>query len=215
MQLLLEYTESNNIITEDTNGNKNYFIEGIFMQAEQVNRNKRVYPHQIMEGEVNRYVSEFVSKNRAMGELNHPMPPNPSLDLKNVSHVITELHMEGNNVLGKAKLLSTPSGLIAQALINDGITFGVSSRALGTTTRKGGVGVVNEDFHLACIDIVADPSAPDAFVSGLMEGKEWVWENGVCIQKDLEEIVEKVESGTRETRKQINIDAFYNFLSKL
>ena len=170
------------LIEEDkSTGTKNHYIQGVFMQAEQKNRNGRVYPLGIMENEVARYNKDLVSRNRAMGELNHPQGPTVNLD--RVSHMIKDLKVEGNDVVGKAKLLDTPMGNIAKNLVNEGAQLGVSSRGMGSLEEKNGVNYVKDDFMLSAVDIVADPSAPGAFVNGIMEGKEWIWDNGVIKEK--------------------------------
>jgi len=180
MLLITETTEDVNYIVEanEDSGSKNYFIEGIFMQAEQKNRNGRVYPRNTLMKEVSRYTKELVEGKRAMGELGHP--EGPSLNLERVSHIITELKEDGDNIVGKAKVLNTPYGKIVKNLIDEGAKLGVSSRGMGSLKKSDdGTNEVQEDFMLAAVDIVADPSAPDAFVNGIMEGKEWVWNNGL------------------------------------
>ena len=175
MKLIREEIEKVELITETVNGKKNLYIQGIFLQSEQVNRNGRLYPFQIMEREVKRYSKDYVDKGRALGELGHP--DGPTVNLDRVSHKITELKQVGNDFVGKAQILSTPMGKIAESLLKDGVTLGVSSRGIGSLREnQKGYKEVGEDFMLAtAADIVADPSAPDAFVSGIMEGKEWVW----------------------------------------
>ena len=168
MKLITEMTEDVRLITEDRDGKKNYFIEGIFMQAEQKNRNGRVYPFGTLEKEVNRYCSDLVEKKRALGELNHPQGPTVNLD--RVSHLITELHFKGNDCYGKAKVLDTPMGKIVKNLIDEGAQLGVSSRGMGSLKDVGGINEVQGDFMLSAVDIVADPSAPNAFVNGIYEG---------------------------------------------
>ena len=183
MKLIREEIEKVEVLTEETNGKKNLFIKGIFLQAEQVNRNGRVYRMPVMEREVKRYSEQYVKKGRALGELGHP--DGPTVNLDRVSHKITELYRDGNNFVGKAQILSTPMGKIAESLLKDGVTLGVSSRGIGSLRQtKEGYSEVGEDFMLAtAADIVADPSAPDAFVQGIMEGVEWVWNNGILEQK--------------------------------
>jgi hypothetical protein len=183
MKLIREEIEKVELITEESNGKKNLFIKGIFLQAEQVNRNGRLYRMPVMEREVKRYNENYVQKGRALGELGHP--DGPTVNLDRVSHKITELYKSGNNFIGKAQILSTPMGKIAESLLKDGVTLGVSSRGIGSLrSTKEGFSEVGEDFMLAtAADIVADPSAPDAFVQGIMEGVEWVWNNGILEQK--------------------------------
>lgn len=206
MKLLVETTEDFNVIYEEAdNGPKKMFIEGVFMQAERVNRNGRVYPKAIMEREVNRYVKEAVSQNTAAGELGHPQGPQMNLD--RISHRITSLKMEGNNVVGKALLLNTEAGKTAKALIEGGLRIGVSSRALGSVKEStypqggGNVKVVQPDFKLFAVDIVADPSAPEAYVDPLHENVEWIYEDGVWKPKQLQESTQVRRGPTsRKTR---------------
>ena len=175
MKLIREEIESVQVITESNNGKKTFYITGPFLQGDIKNRNGRIYESNILAKEVKRYNESYVDKNRAMGELGHP--DGPTVNLDRVSHKITSLVQEGSNFIGKAKILETPMGRIAGALLNDGVTLGVSSRGMGSLTEKNGAKYVGEDFMLAtAADIVADPSAPDAFVQGIMEGKEWVWD---------------------------------------
>ena len=177
MKLIKELTEEVEYITEDNEGKKNHYIQGVFLQSEITNRNGRMYPKSVLDREVKNYNEKYIRTNRALGELGHPEGPTVNLD--RVSHKITELKEDGNNFVGKAKLLDTPMGNIAKNLLGEGVKLGVSSRGMGTLKRENGASVVGEDFMLAtAADIVSDPSAPDAFVEGIMEGKEWVWENG-------------------------------------
>lgn len=186
MKLITEHIEDVQVITEAKNdGSKKYIIEGIFMQANKPNRNGRMYPREILESAVNKYVTEQVSKGRAVGELNHP--EGPTINLDKVSHKITELSWDGNNVVGKATILDTPMGLIVQGLLDGEVQVGVSSRGMGSLANKGGVNVVNNDFMLNAVDIVQDPSAPEAFVNGVMEGVEWIFENGIFKQQEIEQ----------------------------
>ena len=186
MKLIREEVEDVQIITEaNENGEKDLFITGPFLQAEVVNRNGRKYPGHIMEREVARYIKEAVSKGRAVGELGHPQ--GPSINLDRISHKIVELRKEGNNYIGKAKILNTPAGDIARGLIKGGVQLGVSSRGMGSLKPRNGINEVQDDFYLAtAADIVHDPSAPDAFVNGIMEGVEWVWDNGLLKAQQLE-----------------------------
>lgn len=187
MKLISEEIESVDILTEEKDGKKTLYIQGPFLQAEVVNRNKRMYPISTMVNEVKRYTETFVNKGRALGELGHP--DGPQINLDRVSHKIVELRQEGNNFIGKAQILSTPMGKIAESLLADGVKLGVSSRGMGSIINQDGVNVVGEDFMLAtAADIVADPSAPDAFVDGIMEGKEWVWEGSVLREMKCEQI---------------------------
>ena len=194
MKLITEEIEKVEVITESVNGKKNLFIKGIFLQAEQINRNGRIYRMPVMEREVKRYTEQYVNKGRALGELGHP--DGPTVNLDRVSHKITELYRDGNNFIGKAQILSTPMGKIAESLLKEGVCLGVSSRGIGSLreTREGHK-EVGEDFMLAtAADIVADPSAPDAFVQGIMEGKEWIWDGGVLREKAAENTRNKINT---------------------
>lgn len=216
MKLITELVENVKTITEAReDGKKNVFIEGVFLQADITNRNGRCYPAEIMEKEVERYSNAFIKTNRALGELGHP--DGPSINLDRVSHMITSLVKEGSNYIGRAKLMDTPMGNIAKGLIGDGVSLGVSSRGMGSLEEKNGVRYVKSDFHLAtAADIVADPSAPDAFVNGIMEGVEWVWENDVLVaHKAKLQIEQAVRSRDLETRKLQIFESFINKLSKL
>ena len=186
MKLITEINEDIKYIKENTgNGDKAYFIEGIFMQASVKNRNGRVYPQGILVNECKRYIKEYVDKGRALGELNHPTGPTVNLD--RVSHIVKELHEDGNTIYGKAKIMDTPMGRIVKNLIEEGAQLGVSTRGMGSLKTKNGYQEVQEDFMLAAVDIVADPSAPNAFVNGIMEGKEWIYENNSWSEKNTEE----------------------------
>ena len=202
------------LIVENESEGKSLFIEGIFMQAETPNRNKRYYPLGILEKEVNRYVQEFVNESRALGELNHP--DSPMVDPSKASHLITSLQKEGNNFVGRAKILNTPCGNIVRGLIEGGVKMGVSSRGMGSLKeRQDGINEVQEDFLLSTVDIVHDPSAPQAFVNGIMEGKEWVWENGILTARDVETYRKEVESTSKENIAEAQIRAFEDFLKRL
>jgi len=186
MKLITEINEDIKYIKENTgNGDKAYFIEGIFMQASVKNRNGRVYPQGILVNECKRYIKEYVDKGRALGELNHPTGPTVNLD--RVSHIVKELHEDGNTIYGKAKIMDTPMGRIVKNLIEEGAQLGVSTRGMGSLKTKNGYQEVQEDFMLAAVDIVADPSAPNAFVNGIMEGKEWIYENNSWSERNTEE----------------------------
>ena len=215
MKLIAEQIQDVEYITEDKDGGgKEMKIRGIFMQADQKNRNGRVYPMGVLQKEVNRYNKEFVAEGRAFGELGHPEGPTVNLD--RVSHMITKLEADGKNFVGEAKLLSTPMGEIAKALIKDGGKLGVSSRGMGSLESRSGANYVKDDFYLAtAADIVADPSAPQAFVEGIMEGKEWVWNNGVLKEVEVAEIKEGIERGVRERNAKVSALAFAKYLSKL
>ena len=211
MKLITEHIEDVHVITEaKKDGSKKYVIEGIFMQANKANRNGRMYPREILEQAVNKYVTEQVSKGRAVGELNHP--EGPTINLDKVSHKITELSWDGNNVVGKATILDTPMGLIVQGLLDGEVQVGVSSRGMGSLANKGGVNVVNNDFMLNAVDIVQDPSAPEAFVNGVMEGVEWIFENGIFKQQEIEQFETEIK---RAPNANMQMKAFKDFLSKL
>jgi hypothetical protein len=215
MRLITEQTNDIQIITEaNDSGGKDYHIEGIFMQSETKNRNGRMYPCEILENEVKRYNAEYVKDGRAMGELGHP--EGPSLNLERVSHLIKELNPNGNNITGKAKIMDTPYGKIVKNLIDEGVKLGVSSRGMGSIkSDKNGVSVVQEDFMLAAVDIVADPSAPDAFVNGIMEGREWVWENGVLTEKEIMQSKNRISLAPKRKLEQVKLQEFKNFLRGL
>jgi hypothetical protein len=216
MKLITEVVEDVQVITEaKENGDKTYFIEGIFMQGNQKNRNGRIYPVDVLEREVERYNTEYVQKNRAYGELGHPQ--GPTINLDRVSHMIKELYRDGDNFRGKAKIMDTPMGNIVKNLMNEGATLGVSSRGMGSLKSKGGVNEVQKDFYLATAgDIVADPSAPDAFVEGIMEGKEWVWDNGIIKEVDIVNYRDEINESIRKRQKEeATMQVFENFLHKL
>jgi len=214
MLLITEVNDNINLITEGSEKDKQYHIEGVFMEAEKKNRNGRRYPKDILEKEVARYNKEFVESNRAMGELGHP--DGPTVNLERVSHIIKELKQDGNNITGKAKILDTPYGKIVKNLIDEGVKIGVSSRGMGSLKNVNGVNEVQKDFMLAAVDIVADPSAPNAFVEGIMEGKEWVWNNGVLQPRHIESYRDRIErASTRIDRQEAKLYAFADFLSKL
>ena len=214
MKLITEEITDAEYIVEETNGKKNYAIKGIFMQSDIKNKNGRMYPKEILQREVVRYNREFINKNRAFGELGHP--DGPTVNLERVSHMIKALYPEGNNFIGEARVLDTPYGKIVKSLIDEGARLGVSSRGMGTLSNSQGANVVNNDFYLAtAADIVADPSAPDAFVEGIMEGKEWVWDNGILKEAQVKELKLQVESKERIARAEKNAIVFENFLKKL
>jgi len=216
MKLITEEISKVEFITEGKGAEKQCYIKGIFLQAEQVNRNGRMYPMSIMEREVNRYNENFVEKGRALGELGHP--DGPTVNLDRVSHKICELYKDGNNFIGKAKLLETPMGKIAMSLIKEGVCLGVSSRGVGSLKMTNeGHKVVGEDFMLAtAADIVADPSAPDAFVQGIMEGKEWVWEGGILREKLAEQTKDRINTLVDQKRlEEHKLNLFNEFLSNL
>ncbi len=216
MKLISEEAIEVNFVTEeDDNKKKNYFIEGIFMKSETKNRNGRVYPKVILQKEVKRYTEKFINTKRAFGELGHP--DGPTVNLERVSHMITELVEDGDNFVGRAKIMDTPYGKIVKNLIDEGAKLGVSSRGMGSLKPvQDGLQEVQSDFYLAtAADIVADPSAPDAFVSGIMEGKEWVWDNGLLKEKEIVEYQKQIERATEISRNKVRIEAFENFITKL
>ena len=215
MKLISEYHDSNlQVITEaKKDGKKDYIIEGVFMQADKKNRNGRIYERKILENAVGKYVTEQVKTGRAVGELDHPAGPGINLD--KVSHKITELRFEGSDVIGKASILKTPMGQIVEGLLEGGVKLGVSSRGMGTLEQKHGVMGVKDDFILATVDIVQDPSAPEAFVNGIMEGVDWVWDNGILKAQEIEKIETEIKTARGIGSSDIEIKAFKNFLSKL
>ena len=216
MKLITEMTEDIQIVTEtiDEGKGREHFIEGVFMQSNLKNRNGRVYPRETLMNEVARYNKEYVSKNRAMGELNHPQGPTVNLD--RVSHIIKELRPDGDNVYGKAKIMETPMGKIAKNLIDEGAKLGVSSRGMGSLKQnKEGENEVQKDFMLAAVDIVADPSAPNAFVEGIMEGREWGWDNGILKEKHIAEYEKEIESASIADLEEKKLEIWTDFISKL
>ena len=215
MKLIAEFNDQHlSVLTEAKDGGgKKYTIEGIFAQAEKQNRNGRVYPRGIMESAVSKYVVDQVSKGRAVGELNHP--EGPTINLDKVSHKISDLHFEGNDVVGKATILDTPMGKIVQGLLEGGVQLGVSTRGMGSLKRQNNVSVVNDDFILNAIDIVQDPSAPGAFVNGIMEGVEWVWNNGIIEARTIEKMETEIKKAPRADLYETQVREFKNFLSLL
>ena len=214
MKLITESIEEVKVLTEEQNGVKSLYIQGPFLVAETKNRNGRVYPVNTLAKEVKRYSEEYVDRNRAFGELGHP--DSPSINLDRVSHLITNLKQEGNVWVGKAKILETPMGKIAKSLMEGGAILGVSCRGMGSLKNEGGVNVVQDDYYLAtAADIVADPSAPGAFVQGIMEGKEWVWDNGKVKEIDINEYYTQIKTAKQKQIDEISLKIFENFLSKL
>ena len=215
MKLISE--EINNaeyIVEEKENGKKDYKIKGIFLQSDIKNRNGRVYPKEVLMKEVKRYNQEFINKKRAFGELGHP--DGPTVNLERVSHMITKLYPEDRNFIGEAKIMNTPYGKIVKGLIDEGAQLGVSSRGMGSLVQKNGSNYVGKDFYLAtAADIVADPSAPDAFVEGIMENKEWIWDNGEIKAKDIEEYKKYIEKAKTIQLAEAKAKVFANFLEKL
>tara|TARA_Y100000748_G_scaffold265947_1_gene236085 strand:- start:320 stop:967 length:648 start_codon:yes stop_codon:yes gene_type:complete len=215
MKLISEEATNVEFLTEATKTGKNYFIEGVFMQAETKNRNGRIYPKEVLVKEAKRYTKEFIESKRAFGELGHP--DGPTVNLERVSHMITELVEVDQNFMGRAKIMDTPYGKIVKNLIDEGARLGVSSRGMGSLKPgKDGIQEVQGDFYLAtAADIVADPSAPDAFVAGIMEGKEWIWDNGLLKEKQIQEYKDQIEKSSRKDREQTLVSAFEDFISKL
>ena len=201
MKLITENIESVELITEEKDGEKKLYIEGVFLQSEVKNRNGRVYPFKVLDNEVKRYHEEYIKPGRALGELGHP--DGPTVNLDRVSHRIVSLKAEGNNFIGKAHILDTPNGKIAKSLLGEGVKLGVSSRGMGTLDKQEGVSYVMDDFMLAtAADIVADPSAPDAFVNGIMEGKDWVWNNGILKEQTVDKYQQAIKSASGRTGRK-------------
>jgi len=214
MKLITEHSEDLKYISEAAeNGEKKFIIDGIFMQAEQVNRNRRIYPKTVLESAVNKYVTDYVNKGRAVGELNHP--DGPTINLDKVSHRITELKWNGNDVVGKALILDTPMGKIVKGLLEGGCQLGVSSRGMGTVASKNGQTFVNDDFVLSTVDIVQDPSAPSAFVNGIMEGVEWIWDNGLLKAQQIENYETEIKKASSAQLAETQMRVWSDFLSKL
>ena len=217
MKLISEHVDHIDYIVEaEEGGKKNYRIKGVFMQSEIKNRNGRMYPHHVLEKEVRRYNKEYVNQKRAFGELGHP--EGPTVNLERVSHMITKLHPEGKNFIGEAKIMDTPYGKIVKNLIDEGAKLGVSSRGMGSLEPRGKMQVVKDDFYLAtAADIVADPSAPNAFVEGIMEGKEWIWDNGIIKEMDIKEYKNQLDRNYKfaQAREEKNAEIFADFMSKI
>ena len=215
VKLFSEAVEEVEYITEaKENGGKNYKIKGIFLQADIKNRNGRVYPMEVLEKEVGRYNKKFINEKRAYGELGHP--DGPTVNLERVSHMVTELYPDGKNFIGEAKIMETPMGKIVKSLMDEGGKLGVSSRGMGSLDQKNGANYVRDDFYLAtAADIVADPSAPNAFVEGIMEGKEWVWNNGALVEAELVELRRKFDVKKRQRNAKFEALEFAKFLKKL
>mgnify|MGYP003341608344 FL=1 len=214
MKLITEVTESLQYLAEEKDGKKSLYIEGPFLQAEVVNRNGRKYLKETMAKEVQRYTEQYINKNRAFGELGHP--DTPSINLDRVSHLVVGLRQEGNDWIGKAKILDTPMGTIVKNLIEGGAQIGVSSRGMGSLKSVNGVNIVQDDFHLAtAADIVADPSAPNAFVQGIMEGKEWMLVNGVWTEQDYYQSKNLIKEASQKDIERVSLQIFANYLKKL
>ena len=214
MRLIAEEITAVDFLCEEKEGKKNYFIEGIFLQAELKNRNGRMYPMKTLAREVAKYDENYIQKGRALGELGHP--DGPSINLDRVSHKITSLSEDGTNFIGRAKLLDTPMGQIAKNLLDEGVKLGVSSRGMGSLVKREDCNMVADDFMLAtAADIVADPSAPDAFVDGIMEGKEWVWDNGILKEAAVAQIKTEIDEATLINLQERKVSAFEKFLKSL
>lgn len=213
MKLITETYEDIKYITEEENGKKSLYIVGPYMVAEQRNKNGRIYTQNVLESAVNSYTKDFIQQGRGFGELGHP--ESPSVNLDRVSHMMKSLTFEGNVCMGKAKILNTPMGKIAEGLIQDGARLGVSSRGMGSLEDKNGINYVKNDFMLSAVDIVADPSAPGAFVNGIMEGKEWVWDNGIIKEKTISDYKNIVTKTSKRDQEEIQLKIFEHFLSKL
>ena len=217
LKLISEHIEQDTdylIEQDEKTGNKNYKIKGIFMQADIKNRNGRIYPMEVLQKEVKRYNKQYINEKRAFGELGHP--DGPTVNLERASHLVTALYPDGKNFIGEAKILSTPMGEIVKSLMNDGAKLGVSSRGMGSLDQKNGANYVRNDFYLAtAADIVADPSAPNAFVEGIMEGKEWVWNNGLIKEADIAQMKDNIEENYAKRNAKANALEFAKFLQKL
>tara|TARA_R110002153_G_scaffold45935_2_gene129485 strand:+ start:1049 stop:1693 length:645 start_codon:yes stop_codon:yes gene_type:complete len=214
MKLICEINEDLEYVAEEADGGKNHFIKGVFMQGNIKNRNGRIYPMEVLQKEVARYNSDYIDRKRSLGELGHPA--GPTINLDRVSHMITELYQEGDNFMGKAKILDTPMGNIVKNLMNEGATIGVSSRGMGSLKQRNGVAEVQNDFYLAtAADIVADPSAPDAFVEGIMEGKEWIWDNGIIREATINDYKNEIQEASPKDITESMIRVYKDFISKL
>ena len=214
MKLITESIEDVQVLVEESNGKKSLYIEGVFLQGDIKNRNGRVYPFSVLEREVGRYNESYVAAGRALGELGHP--DGPTVNLDRVSHKIVSLRAEGSNFIGKAQILSTPMGSIAKSLLESGVKLGVSSRGMGSIEERNGANYVRDDFMLAtAADIVADPSAPDAFVNGIMEGKEWIWDNGILKEAKTAKYKKYISESTRRNIEERSLEVFEDFLFNL
>ena len=214
MKLISEEVASAEYLIEEKNGKKEYKIKGVFLQSNIKNRNGRVYPREILVREVNRYTKEFINKNRAFGELGHP--DGPTVNLERVCHMVKSLTADGDNFIGEAKIMDTPYGKIVKGLIDEGAQLGVSSRGMGSIINRNGINFVKDDFYLAtAADIVADPSAPDAFVEGIMESREWIWDSGVLKQVEIESWKKQIQEAKRTVLEEKKLNVFKSFLTKL
>ena len=214
MKLISEEVQNAEYLIEEKNGKKEYKIRGVFLQSEIKNRNGRVYPTEVLVREVNRYTKEFINKNRAFGELGHP--DGPTVNLERVCHMVKSLTQDGKDFIGEAKIMDTPYGKIVKGLIDEGAQLGVSSRGMGSLIQRNGVNYVKDDFYLAtAADIVADPSAPDAFVEGIMESREWVWNNGVLQQVEIETWKKQIQEAKKRSLEEKKLKVFESFLNTL
>lgn len=214
MKLIAEYNDQPlEVLVESNEGKKTHFIEGVFAQSEQRNRNGRIYPKSVMENAVDKYIRDYVNTRRSVGELNHP--DGPTINLDKVSHLIERLEWKGNDVVGKARILETPMGKIVQGLLDGGVQLGVSTRGMGSLEEKNGVMYVRDDYMLNTVDIVQDPSAPTAFVNGIMEGVEWVWNNGIIQPQVIERMETEIKKAPRSGLYEAQVREFKNFLSLL
>ncbi len=214
MKLICEVNENIELLTEEKNGQKNYFIEGTFLQGDIKNRNGRIYEFKMLKDKVEQYQKDFVEQKRGFGELGHP--EGPTINLERVSHMIVELAPDGKNFYGKAKIMDTPYGKIVKNLMDEGAKLGVSSRGVGSLEEKNGANYVKDDFRLStAADIVADPSAPEAFVRGVMEGREWIYENGLLVSKEIDEIKQSISKASSRKLEEQMVRAFKRFIDKL
>jgi hypothetical protein len=214
MKLIVEHIEDIEFLVEEKDGKEYTYIQGVFLQGDIKNRNGRVYPMPILQREVTNYSTNYIDKSRALGELGHP--DGPTINLDRVSHKIVELYQDGSNFIGKAKLLETPMGNIAKNLLREGVQLGVSSRGVGSLDSKGGSNYVRDDFMLTtAADIVADPSAPDAFVNGIMEGKEWVWDNGLLKESEIQRVKEQLNKVSKAQLEETILESFEKLLFNL
>ncbi|UTS52008.1 prohead assembly (scaffolding) protein [Synechococcus phage BUCT-ZZ01] len=207
------YQEPMQILQEEKEGKKELFIEGIFAQAETKNRNGRVYPKKVMEAAINKYIAEYVQRNRAVGEMNHP--PRLNVDFERATHMITEMKWYGNNVYGKAKVLKTPMGKVLEGLLESGVAVGVSTRGAGSVKESNGASMVGDDFVLTAVDVVADPSGPECWVDSLMENKEWVYVDGRFVEKDIEDSKKMIQEAKAHELNEVKFKAFMEFMNKI
>jgi hypothetical protein len=213
MKLITEVNEDVELVVENNGDLREHFIHGVFMQGGVKNKNGRIYPLESLNEAINKYDKDYVQKRRALGELNHP--DGPTVNLDKVSHMVESLHADGNNYIGKAKILNTPMGKIVKGLLDEGTSLGVSSRGMGSLKSKNGVNEVQRDFILSAVDIVADPSAPDAFVNGILEGKEWVWDNGLLKEQQIAQYERQIKKMSSRKLEEKTLNLFKKFLSNL